>query len=387
MSTRSLRNTIVTGAALAVLMGMGLSWGAVSASAAENAPAGWESAALGLPAAHKVTQGEGVTVAVLDSGINPDHPALKGRVAKVGPDFYDLDGLKPGDEGYGEHGTAMVSDVLKVAPKAEIITARVINDSREEKLERLGNRANPLAEGIDFAVENGADVISLSLGGGMFGELRGEEVAAAARAVQKGVTLLASAGNSGDELNDGNFPAGYAPVISVAATQPGGERADFSTVRTHNTIAAPGVGIISADKDGGYKSVNGTSPAGALAAGVTALLLAENPDLTPAQTRAILMRTADRPAGGHNALVGAGQINAAAALRAAANPPEIDTAPKPYKGGTEHFASPTGTSKISHPPMEMEMLAIGLGAAGGGVLLVVCGLLLFRTGKRQRAAA
>lgn len=381
-----MRNTIVTGAALSVLMGMGFSWGADSASAAENAPVGWESAALGLPAAHKVTQGEGVTVAVLDSGINPDHPALKGRVTKIGPDFYDLDGLKPGDDGYGEHGTAMVSDVLKVAPKAEIITARVTNDSREEKLERMEG-TNPLVEAIDFAVENGADVISLSLGGGIFSRLENTEMAAAARAVQKGVTLLASAGNSGDELNDGNFPAGYAPVISVAATKPGGQRADFSTVRTHNTIAAPGVGIISADKDGGYKSVNGTSPAAALAAGVTALMLAENPDLTPAQTRAILMGTADHPAGGHDALVGAGQINAAAAVQAAANPPEIDSAPKPYKGGTEHFASPTGTNKISHPSIEMEMLAIGLGAAGGGVLLVVCGLLMFRTSKRQRAAA
>lgn len=384
MTSRSLRNAAATSAALTVLMGTALSWGALPASAAENAPVSWESAALDLPTAHKASQGEGVTVAVLDSGINPDHPALEGRVAKIGPDFYDSDGLKPGDDGYGVHGTAMVSDVLKVAPKAEIISVRVINDSREYKLER---GLSPIGKGIDFAVANGADVISLSLGGDVVNEMQGEDLAAAARAVQKGVTLLAAAGNSGDEGNEGNFPAGYANVISVAATKPGGQRADFSTVRTHNTIAAPGVGIISADKDGGYHPVNGTSPATALAAGVTALMLAENPDLTPAQTRAILMRTADHPPGGHNPLVGAGQINAAAAVRAAANPPKIDTAPKPYTGDVKHFASPTGTSKISHPAMETEMLATGLGAVGGGVLLVGCGgLLLFRKSKRQRAA-
>ncbi|MFE7272672.1 S8 family serine peptidase [Streptomyces sp. NPDC057623] len=305
-------------------------------------------------------------------------------MAKVGPDFYDSDGLQPGDDGYGVHGTAMVSDVLKVAPRAEIISVRVIDDSHEYKFER---GLSPVGDGIDYAVAHGVGVISMSLGGDVVNRMQGEDLAAAARAVHKGVTLLAAAGNSGDEGNEGNFPAGYANVISVAATQRGGQRADFSTVRTHNTIAAPGVGIVSADKDGGYSPINGTSPATAPASGVTALILAANPDLTPAQTRAILMRTADHPAGGHNALVGAGQINAAAAVRAAADPPKIDTAPKPDKGDVEHFASPTGADKGSHPAMETGVLATGLGAAGSGLLLVVCGgLLLFRRSRRQRLA-
>ncbi|MEE1751959.1 S8 family peptidase [Streptomyces sp. SP18CS02] len=385
-SGRFVRTTAVTGTALASLLGTALSWGAPTAAAAENAPSGWESAALGLPAAHRTTQGAGVTVAVLDSGIDPEHPALKGRVAKIGPDFYNSDGLGPGDEDYGVHGTAMVSGVLKAAPKATIITARVIDDSEEEKLERLKDGVSPLAKGIDYAVANGADVISLSLGGGMFSDLDGSELGAMSRAVHKGVTVLAAAGNSGDELNDGNFPAGYPTVISVAATQPGGSRAGFSTVRTHNTIAAPGVDITSARKSGGYHKVSGTSPATALAAGVTALMLAENPDLTPAQTRAILMRTAHAPEGGHDPLVGAGRIDAAAAVREAADPPRVDTAPKPYQGGKEHFASPTGTSRISHPPIERDLLNIGLGAAGGGLLFVVVGLLLALR-KRQRATA
>ncbi|MET9800407.1 S8 family serine peptidase [Streptomyces sp. NPDC006368] len=385
-STRFIHTTAITGTALASLLGAALSWGAPSAAAAENAPPSWESTALDLPTAHRTTQGEGVTVAVLDSGIDPDHPALKGRVAKIGPDFYNSDGLRPGDEDYGVHGTAMVSDVLKAAPKARIITARVIDDSEEQKLERLKDGVSPLAKGIDYAVANGADVISLSLGGGMFSDLDGSELGAASRAVHKGVTILAAAGNSGDELNDGNFPAGYPTVISVAATKRGGARADFSTVRTHNTIAAPGVGITSALKSGGYHKVSGTSPATALASGVTALMLAVNPDLTPAQTRAILMRTAHAPSGGHNPLVGAGQIDAAAAVRAAADPPRIDTEPKPYQGEMKHFASPTGTSKISHPPIEQDLLTIGLGAAGGGLLFVVVGLLLALR-KRQGATA
>ncbi|WP_280384467.1 S8 family peptidase [Nocardia wallacei] len=350
------------------------------AAVAEDAPASWESEALGLPAAHRTTQGDGVTVAVLDSGINQDHPALRGRVDKIGPDFYDSDGLKPGDARYGIHGTAMVSDVLKVAPKARIITARVTDDRRDQDAtpERTKDGVSPLAHGIDFAVDNGADVISMSLGGGMFSELNGSEVAAVGRAVNKGVTLLAAAGNSGgsDETNDGNFPAGYANVISVAATQPGGARAEFSTVRTHNTIASPGVGIISADKNGGYRPSDGTSPATALASGVVALMLATNPDLTPAQTRAILIRTANHPAGGHDALVGAGQINAAQAVRAAAHPPEIDTAAKPYTGELEHFAEPSGTAKTRRAPLETSEFTIGLAATGGGLLLLVAGVVL-----------
>lgn len=378
MRSRTIRGA-TSATVLAGLLGAALTL-AAPAAFAEDAPPSWESDALGLPAAHRTSQGDGVTVAVLDSGINPDHPALRGRVDKVGPDFYDADGLKPGDARYGIHGTAMVSDVLKVAPKARIITARVTDDRRDMDAmpERSEDGVSPLAHAIDYAVENGADVISMSLGGGTFAELNGSEVSAIGRAVNKGVTLLAAAGNSGgsDDANIGNFPAGYANVISVAATQPGGARAEFSTVRTHNTIAAPGVGILSADKDGGYRPSDGTSPATALASGVVALMLATNHDLTPAQTRAILIRTAAHPAGGHDALVGAGQINAAEAVRAAAQPPEIDTAAKPYTGEVEHFAEPSGTAKTRQAPMATTEFTIGLVATGGGLLLVVAGVVL-----------
>ncbi|MDI3422687.1 S8 family peptidase [Streptomyces luteolus] len=373
-----LRTTSVTGAVAAVaLAGFGIS----PAAAAEKTPASWESNALGLPAAHRSTQGEGVTVAVLDSGINPDHPALKGSVDKIAKDFYDADGLKPGDRKYGEHGTSMVSDVLKVAPKARIISARVTNDEDDDNgsLEDQ-EEENPVAKGIDWAVANGADVISLSLGGGMFSDFDEREAAAAARAVNKGVVLLASAGNTGgdDEINDGNFPAGYPDVISVAATQPGGTRAEFSTVRAHNTIAAPGVGITSADTSGGYRKVNGTSPATALASGVAALTISKNKDLTPAQTRAILVDTAQHPPGGRNSLVGAGQINAAAAVRAAANPPKAGSAPVAYKGDKKHFAKPTGAKPKLAAPEETGTRTMALVAAGVGLLLAVAGGVLMR---------
>ncbi|WP_030230210.1 S8 family peptidase [Streptomyces sp. NRRL S-455] len=384
MTCRPLHTAAITAVALSALLGATVS-SAGSATAAESTPRSWESAALDLPAAHKITRGKGVTVAVLDSGIEQNHPALRGKVDKIGPDFYDQDGLKPGDKGYGSHGTAMVSDVLKVAPEARIITARVLDDrEHDEKPEQQEDVRSPLSQGVDWAVKNGADVISMSLSGGRFNEFDEFDVAAMARATQKGVVLLAGSGNSAKEFNDGNFPAGYANVISVAATDQNGERAEFSTVRTHNTIAAPGVAIISADKNtNGFRPIQGTSPATALASGVAALVMAKNPDLTPAQLREILIRTADHPKGGHNPLVGAGQINAAAAVRAASSPKNIDTSAQAYKGKLTTFGKPSGTSKFSHPPINQGYLTIGLGTAGAGVLLIAGGVLLALRKRRQ----
>ncbi|NGN70049.1 S8 family serine peptidase [Streptomyces sp. A7024] len=387
MRTRAPRTVAVLATALTGLLG----WGATPAAAAENAPPSWESSALGLPSAQRAgSQGEGVTVAVLDSGVNRNHPALKGRVSKVSPDIFDSDGLKEGDPKYGIHGTAMASDVLKVAPKAKIISARVIDDvpAEEEKgggLERQKGDKSAAAQGIDFAVENGADVISMSFGSVLFPDLDEDETAAIGRALQAGITLIAAPGNSGGKygLNDGNFPAGYAGVISVAATAPGGSRAEFSTMRTHNTVAAPGVRIVSAKNTGGYYAIDGTSPAAALASGVVALMRAKNADLTPAQVRAILMRTAQRPAGGHDPLVGAGQINAAAAVRAAGSPPKVATGPVAYKG-KKTLAAPSDVSKVKHPPLETELVTVGGIAGGVGVLMLLFGALLLL--RRRRSA-
>jgi subtilisin family serine protease len=361
-----------------------------TAPAQAATPVGWEGTALGLSAAQQQSQGEGVTVAVLDSGVYADHPALKGKVT-TGPDYFK-DGLKAGDSEWGQHGTAMASDVLKVAPKAKILSVRVLDDKHEEErtqeeLEdgfRKGN--NPIADGINYAVQHGADVIAMSLGNeDMFGSYSEDEAAALAHAARNGVTVLASAGNAGDVLNAVSYPAGYAGVIAVAATQQNGERAEFSTVHTYNDVAAPGVDIVSATNTGGYRPVDGTSPACALAAGVVALMYAKNPKLTPAQVNDVLIATTHRPAGGGSAVLGYGRINAAAAVKAAASPPEDETAPVAYKG-KEHLATPDGTPKTTHPEMEQGVWLTGLVAAGVGLALLAGGVLLALSGRRKSAA-
>ncbi|MFC8248190.1 S8 family serine peptidase [Streptomyces chartreusis] len=150
---------------------------------------------------------------------------------------------------------------------------------------------------------------------------------------------------------------------------------------SYNELAAPGVGITSAKNTGGYEAVDGTSPATALASGVVALMLSHNPKLTPAQTRAVLTRTARAPERRWNALLGYGQIDAAAAVKAAASPPDDETAPVKYEG-KEHFATPVGTSKTTHPAMEQELWLTGLGAAGAGLLMLVGGLFMALRGRR-----
>ncbi|MGW5482127.1 S8 family peptidase [Streptomyces sp. NPDC004008] len=358
-----------------------------TAPAQAATPVGWEGEALGLSAAQQQSQGNGVMVALLDSGVVAGHPALKGKVT-TGPD-YRKDGLEPGDSDWGQHGTAMASDVLKVAPKAKILSVRVTSDKDNEKthlkeLEDLRKRGkSPVAEGIRYAVDHGADVISMSIGSADgFDDFDDEEAEALAYAIRGGVTVLASAGNSGDKLNENSYPAGYAGVIAVAATKPGGGRADFSTVHTYNDVAAPGVGIASAKNTGGYESVNGTSPACALAAGVVALMYAKNPKLTPAQVNDVLIATTHRPAGGGSALLGYGPINADAAVKAAAAPPKDATGPVAYKG-REHLATPDGTPKAKHAPLEQGLWMTGLVAAGAGLAFLIGGGLLARSGRRN----
>lgn len=354
------------------------------AAAAGPTPTSWEAKALGLASAQGTAQGEGIKVAVLDSGVMTNHVALHGKVT-TGPDFLK-DGLRPGDPRWGGHGTAMASDVLKVAPKASILSVRVIDDKKDHAGE-IRQGPSPTSQGIDYAVDHGADVISMSLGGEMFGDSYDEdEVDALARAAQKGIPVIASAGNEGDMFNDASYPAGYPGVIAVAATQQNGSRAEFSTVRTYNSVAAPGVAIMSAKNTGGYEPVDGTSPAAALTSGVVALMLSHNGKLTPAQVRTLLTKTAHHPAGGRNALVGYGPIDAAAAVRASSDPPADGTAPVKYTG-KEHLATPDGTPKTQHPALETDLVTIGLGAAGVGLLMVVGAVLITRAGRRRAAAA
>jgi hypothetical protein len=295
----------------------------------------WVLSMLNLPAAWEVSQGAGVTVAVIDSGVNPSVSDLAGSVS-TGPDLTGLS-TSTSSPDWGVHGTWMASivaghghngggdGIAGVAPQARVLSIRVIPDKgdpgyRAYNSEKETRIQQSLATGIIDAARDGAQVISMSIG---YSTPTSVVRAALQYAESRGVVLIASSGNSGQDdqarsqgLAPVSFPAEYPGVLSVAAVNEAGAVASFSSDNLSVQVAAPGVNVPAEGRDGAYWLVSGTSPACALVAGVAALIKSKHPGLSPELVDEALTSTAS--GGGYNPKTGFGTVNAAAALRAAA---------------------------------------------------------------------
>jgi type VII secretion-associated serine protease mycosin len=294
----------------------------------------WVLNMLDVEGAWSATRGAGVTVAVIDSGVNPQVSDLSGSVIN-GPDYTGVS-TSPVSRNWGVHGTWMASliaghghdggfdGVTGVAPRARILSIRVIPDRgdphyRKYERERETVIQQSLADGIRYAVAHGAQVISMSIGYSAPSATVRSELQ---QAYDHGVVVIASAGNSGgpsgstrpDDAPE-SFPADYPGVISVGAVNTNGVVAGFSSDNLSVKVAAPGVSVPAQGRDGEYWLVSGTSPACALVAGVAALIKSKYPHLAPDLVASALTSTAtDRPSGGYNSQVGFGIVDAAAAL-------------------------------------------------------------------------
>jgi len=364
------------------------------APAAAAAPS-WELRAMSVPGAWSASQGDGVTVAVVDSGIRTDHKVLAGR-ATEGPDL--LNETDQGESWYGAHGTAMASHVLDVAPKAKVLGLRVIRDEDDPDYEEKPDAVrkpdedspqHPIANAIVYAADSGAAVISLSLGtaDSSFFKYSSAEATAITYAISKGAVVVAAAGNEAeeDESNQISYPANYAGVIAVGASTKAGKRADFSQVHSYVDIVAPGQDVMAADfKTDGRKRTQGTSSATALVAGVAALITSAHPDLAPWQVEQALQRTASHYDQGHDAWTGYGRVDAAAALEAAAGmkpEPPLLSAVK-HQGPAHLGPGDDGTPMVVNQPVETEMVVWGGIIAIPGLAAILIGMLLFFTGRR-----
>jgi hypothetical protein len=290
------------------------------------------------PSAWPVTQGQGVLVAVIDSGVLGSVSDLTGSVTE-GPNLSGVN-TPQSNTSWGVHGTWMASliaghghgdgsaGIEGVAPQSRVLSIRVVTDRGDPNFGKYERESNAdvqkaLARAITVATKRGADVISMSLG---YGAASRPVRAALQNALDHGVVVVASSGNSGDTasaLSTGqapySFPADYPGVLGVGAVTQAGTAANFSSNNLSVEVAAPGVKVPAQGRDGQYWLVSGTSPACALTAGVAALIKSRYPHLSPALVDQAITSTAQNPPPqGYDDRVGFGTVDAAAALTAAA---------------------------------------------------------------------
>ncbi|MGW6708704.1 type VII secretion-associated serine protease mycosin [Streptomyces sp. NPDC054956] len=353
----------------------------------------WGLTALRAEEAWGTTRGDGITVAVLDTGVDSAHPDLAGQVLE-GTDLVGM-GAGRGDRTWARHGTAMAGiiaghghgpdrrqGVLGVAPQAKILPIRVILEEGDPgRTKARDSKGGALAEGIRWAADHGADVINLSLGDdSSSAHHEAGEDEAVQYALAKGVVVVASAGNGGEQGDHASYPAAYPGVIAVTAVDRKGKKAAFSTRNWYATVSAPGVDIVIADPDRSYYEGWGTSAASAFVSGAVALVKSAHPALSPAQIKKLLEDTAsDAPSGGRDDARGFGLVDPVAALQVAAAMTAEPSLPTPAAAQGTYFGP--GPEPVRGPERRAR-LGAPVGAAAGLALLVLAGVLA----RRPRAA-
>jgi subtilisin family serine protease len=259
-----------------------------------------------------------VLTAVLDTGVDASHPELIGHI-RAGGDFIDGD-PDPKDE-FG-HGTA-VSGVIAATANNKVGVAGISWGATILAERVLGKEGSgsmcTVAAGVIDAVDAGAKVLNLSLGGaGTSCPLVMDK--ALSYAHDHGALVVVSAGNDGSKGNPVDYPAGCSGAFAVGATDTRDRRAGFSEYGPQIAITAPGVGILTTmtDEHGkhGYAFESGTSLSAPIVTGAAALLLSRHPDWTPEQVRARLVATAqDKGKRGRDDYFGAGIVDIGRALR------------------------------------------------------------------------
>lgn len=345
------------------------------ASRIETVP--WAQQRLDFTNAWKVTRGKGVTVAVVDSGINESHPQLAGRVINS----IDLTGTHNTDC-YG-HGTEVAGIIaaqdernsahpipfVGVAPDVHLISIKIQDGETSTDSGAL------LAQGIERAVREGADIINVSVYNVDFPLLE----RAVRDAQQHGVLVVAAAGNTDPQKKASEqaaYPASYSGVLSVGALGPSGPLSSFSNTTSRVDVSAPGDAIVSSAGDGYAGSLQGTSFSAPYVTGVAALIKASRPTLTAEQIMNRIIATAD---GNLGAGSGAGMINPYVAVTALGNDSASPTVSRPAVAQPIAIGGP--------PPADHRTRRIGgLIAAGtiGAALLVTFGGIVIPLGARRR---
>ncbi|WIM99051.1 type VII secretion-associated serine protease mycosin [Actinoplanes oblitus] len=315
-----------------------------------------------------LSTGHKVTVAVIDSGVDAQHPDLNGRVL-TGADFTGQGTSGRVDISSTGHGTAVASiiagtgngpdGVVGLAPNAMILPVRISDD--------LASSPTAEAQGIAYAVDHGARVINISV----CSPIANPQVRAAiADAIGKDVVVVAAAGNEGSSTNLPQYPAAFPGIVAVTATDETGHLWSDVSSGPYLGVAAPGVNIYTAGREGSRTSMTGTSFAAPQVSAVVALLRAKYPAETANQIIARLTSTAHSPSPGRSQNWGFGLIDPYAAL----------TTPEPASSAPNPLMDPIAAAEpaVSEPQTTYWTVWV---AATAVVLLTVGALAFIRRGR------
>ncbi|WP_083936668.1 S8 family serine peptidase [Longispora albida] len=346
----------------------------------------WHVSALRLTEAHKISRGEGIIVAVVDSGVDAAHPDLAGSVLPG----TDLGSAGDGRSDTAGHGTAMASaiaarghgpgggdGVIGVAPGARILPIRDQGSSG-------GSRGT--GDGIRWAADHGAKIINISAGGADLSAVR----SAVEYAIGKGIIVVAAAGNDGGPVE---APAMYPGVVAVAGTGRDGSLWPKSGRGREVVAAAPAAEIAGAEPGGRYSITAGTSDAAAITSGVLALVWAKFPSLDAANVINRLIKTADdKGEPGRDPSFGYGLVNPVRALTAdvasAATHPLLPSAASPAPSAPASAREPGGPASSSDAARgggnEQSPALMAAAIAAGALMVLAGGALAIFMRKRRK---
>ncbi|MFD8261847.1 type VII secretion-associated serine protease mycosin [Streptomyces griseoluteus] len=412
MRTRGMqrhRVTSVASAALGLLL-VGLS--ADPAKAESIRAEQWYLDAMRAPEVWKTSTGRGVTVAVIDSGVDDSLADLKGQVLD-GKDFSTLRGDEHTD--VAGHGTSIAAIIAAtgargglaasygLAPGAKILPIRMI-DNREVsgRIDATTEYSEKLTQAIRYAADSKAQIINMSLAlSDSVGrhDVGTPELAAAVKyALAKGKLLFAGVGNRGDKENLPSYPASTPGVVGVGAADQKARLADFSQRGPFVDMVAPGVNMVHACTRGTQLCTSkGTSDATAIASASAALIWSKHPDWTNNQVLRVMLNTLNKPANGaeRNDFIGYGGIRLRAAMEDD-NPGPADVYPLPdlaaaaAKSPSPKAPKPTAPAKHQKAAESSEggntLLWTGVGAPAALLIGAVVTVGVLRSRRRTPVA-
>jgi type VII secretion-associated serine protease mycosin len=332
----------------------------------------WYLSYLHVQQAWQTSRGAGVVVAVIDTGVNAKQPEISGNVLR-GTDAYrdftgdgqqDIDGHGTGMAGLiAAHGKGGNSGALGIAPDAKILPVRA----------GVGRNPSPesLRRSIEWAVDHGAKVLCIAIGGGPSDQW----APVLDEALKADVVIVAAVGNRTQGATQVAWPAAYPGVVAAAGIDRTGKHADLSVTGPEVALSAPAVNIVSPGRNGQYQNGSGTSAATAIIAGAAALIRAKYPTMPAAEVVHRLEATAiDAGPPGRDDEYGYGILNLVGALTAEVpplKPSASPTAPAPASASPAAPAASAPQPDRDNTVRLLVLLGVLLAAAVAGTTIAL----------------